>query len=175
MFGGTYGRELWRSDGTAIGTYMVKDINPGSSSTYAYEFASVGDSIYFWTSSALWKSDGTNAGTIKVFDLSSFGMTGYSSIRATDNGLLFWTAHTSNYGYEIWVSNGTFEGTNLLKDMNPSTGFASYTWAPYVVGSKIYFQANDGSGVAMYVEPCQMSASINVPLLVPSLTQGSRP
>jgi len=149
--GGTYGRELWRSDGTSIGTYMVKDINQGSDSIYTSEFISVEDNMYFWADSALWKSDGTNSGTIKVFDLSSFGMTGYSSIRATDNGLLFWTAHTSNYGYEIWVSNGTLEGTNLLKDMNPSTGYASYTWAPYVVGSKIYFQANDGSGVAMYV------------------------
>ena len=149
--GGTYGRELWRSDGTAIGTYMVKDINPGSSSTYTSEFASVGDTIYFWTSSAFWKSDGTNAGTTKVFDKSTFGMSTTTSIHATDNGLLFWVGHTTNYGFEIWVSNGTLEGTSLLKDMNPSTGYSSYTWAPYVVGSKIYFQANDGSGVAMYV------------------------
>jgi ELWxxDGT repeat protein len=26
---GIYGRELWRSDGTEDGTYLVKDINPG--------------------------------------------------------------------------------------------------------------------------------------------------
>ena len=29
----SFGRELWRSDGTTLGTYRVKDINPGSSSS----------------------------------------------------------------------------------------------------------------------------------------------
>ncbi|MEC8997233.1 MAG: ELWxxDGT repeat protein, partial [Candidatus Thermoplasmatota archaeon] len=28
--GNGYGRELWRSDGTEAGTYMVKDVNPGT-------------------------------------------------------------------------------------------------------------------------------------------------
>ena len=28
---GTYGYELWKTDGTEAGTVMVKDINPGSS------------------------------------------------------------------------------------------------------------------------------------------------
>ncbi len=30
---GVDGRELWRSDGTVSGTYMVRDINTGSSSS----------------------------------------------------------------------------------------------------------------------------------------------
>ena len=28
-----YGQELWRSDGTEVGTYMVKDINPGANAS----------------------------------------------------------------------------------------------------------------------------------------------
>src|SRR5262249_8117031 len=30
---GTHGRELWKSDGTAAGTVLVADINPGSASS----------------------------------------------------------------------------------------------------------------------------------------------
>ena len=33
---GTHGVELWRSDGTAGGTQMVKDINPGSNGSYPW-------------------------------------------------------------------------------------------------------------------------------------------
>ena len=31
---GVHGRELWKSDGTAAGTVLVKDINPGSIGSY---------------------------------------------------------------------------------------------------------------------------------------------
>jgi ELWxxDGT repeat protein len=31
---GTHGTELWKSNGTAAGTVMVKDINPGSAGSY---------------------------------------------------------------------------------------------------------------------------------------------
>ena len=31
---GVHGEELWKSDGTAAGTVLVKDINPGSAGSY---------------------------------------------------------------------------------------------------------------------------------------------
>ena len=33
-YDGTNGNELWESDGTAAGTVMVKDINPGADGSY---------------------------------------------------------------------------------------------------------------------------------------------
>jgi ELWxxDGT repeat protein len=33
---GVNGRELWKSDGTAAGTVLVKDINPGSATSQGY-------------------------------------------------------------------------------------------------------------------------------------------
>ncbi len=35
---GEHGFELWKSDGTAEGTIMVKDIYPGRGSSYSYNF-----------------------------------------------------------------------------------------------------------------------------------------
>ena len=34
----THGAELWRTDGTTAGTYIVKDIYPGSASGYASSY-----------------------------------------------------------------------------------------------------------------------------------------
>ena len=62
---GTHGAALWRSDGTARGTRMVKDINP-------YELTDVNGTLHFATLSdashvsELWRSDGTEAGTTVV-------------------------------------------------------------------------------------------------------------
>ena len=44
---GTNGYELWKSDGTTLGTVMVKDINPGSSSGSVSYITVVGDNLYF--------------------------------------------------------------------------------------------------------------------------------
>ena len=43
---GTNGAELWKSDGTASGTVMVKDINSVSSSSPA-DLTAVGNTLYF--------------------------------------------------------------------------------------------------------------------------------
>ena len=59
---GTNGDELWKSDGTASGTVMVKDIHSGSSSSSPYELAAVGNTLYFGANDGngdeLWKCDG---------------------------------------------------------------------------------------------------------------------
>ena len=44
---GINGAELWRSDGTAAGTIMLKDINTGSGDSYPREFTSLGGAVYF--------------------------------------------------------------------------------------------------------------------------------
>ena len=58
---GTNGTELWKSDGTASGTVMVKDINSGGSSD-PDELAFVGNTLYFQADDGtngveLWKSE----------------------------------------------------------------------------------------------------------------------
>src|SRR5699024_4407850 len=71
---GTGGQELWRSDGTADGTYLVKDIRRGDNGSSPDELTVVNDRLFFsaTTGSAgreLWTSDGTEDGTVMVRDI----------------------------------------------------------------------------------------------------------
>jgi ELWxxDGT repeat protein len=71
---GIHGNELWKTDGTAAGTMLVKDIEPGSDDgidSYRPEFANVNGTLFFAADVRtqgyeLWKSDGTAAGTVMV-------------------------------------------------------------------------------------------------------------
>ena len=73
------GTELWRSDGTQNGTFMIKDLREGGSpysgccGSYP-RLVPTGDTLYFegWNITAhaweLYQSDGTPEGTVQVED-----------------------------------------------------------------------------------------------------------
>lgn len=61
------GEELWKTDGTAAGTLLVKDINAGAgSSIFSSTTAIINGKMYFIANETLWVSDGTEAGTYCV-------------------------------------------------------------------------------------------------------------
>ncbi len=71
---GVAGVELWKSDGTAAGTVMVKDIYSGPFSSDVKYLTNVNGTVFFVANDGtngaeLWKSDGTAAGTVMVKDL----------------------------------------------------------------------------------------------------------
>ena len=119
---GTHGTELWKSDGTAAGTVLVKDIYPGSASSSPYDLTNVNGTLFFAADDGthgyqLWKSDGTAAGTVLVKD---FNYPNWWSAPAglTDvNGTLFFSADDGTHGYELWKSDGTSAGTVLVSDL----------------------------------------------------------
>lgn len=133
---GLSGRELWKSDGTAAGTVMVKDINPGPGSSDLRHLTNCGGKLLFSANdgvhgSELWKSDGTTAGTILVSDIlpgdegSSPGnadgerMVGDPSPFIAMNGKLYfkayWKVEDGGYYAGLWRSDGTAAGTKLLR------------------------------------------------------------
>jgi ELWxxDGT repeat protein len=139
---GINGTELWRSDGTTVGTYLVKDLYVGSTNNSAIgSYAVVNNILYFTTNggTTLWRSDGTNAGTIA---LKSFTV---ASNLCAYNGNLYFAGDENNSGQELWKSNGTTAGTVLLKDINGAFG-ASLPCNFHATGNALYFSAltNDG-------------------------------
>ncbi len=70
----TSGYEPWITDGTAAGTYLVKDINPGTGNSDPFGFGHVGGKTIFdagepTRGAELWVSDGTSAGTTLLKEL----------------------------------------------------------------------------------------------------------
>lgn len=117
---GVHGTELWKSDGTAEGTILLKDIIIGSSHSFPMELTLVKDLLFFtaWdgvnTGRELWRTDGTPAGTRMVKDFLS-GAEDEGPIQLTElNGILYFLATNGN-GRELWRSDGTEIGTYVVK------------------------------------------------------------
>jgi ELWxxDGT repeat protein len=75
---GTTGNELWVSDGTDPGTYLVMDINPGiNGSYYSGNGIVYANKFYFNADNGvngteLWASDGTAPGTSMIKDINAW-------------------------------------------------------------------------------------------------------
>jgi len=152
---GVNGRELWKSDGTATGTVLIKDINLGIKGSNPRNLTTVNGICFFYADNGsngleLWKSDGTAAGTVLVKDINP-GQTGSETTRVYGvgndainvNGTLFFVANTSSNGYELWKSDGTTNGTVLIKDIIAGTTGSDPRNLINLNGA-CYFYANNG-------------------------------
>ena len=145
-----HGRELWRSDGTAQGTYLLKDIRPGEDSSYAEAFTAAenGLAVYFRADDGLhgqelWKTDGTAAGTVLVKDINPGTNDAYpEELTALGNTLFFAAAAGEAYELELWMSDGSTAGTKRVQDINPSGSDSPYSLTS--MGGILYFAATDG-------------------------------
>ncbi len=141
---GANGEEVWRSDGTATGTYLIKDVTPEDevfrwflTKSNQHVFLSAHDGIHGWE---LWKTDGTQKGTTLVKDIKNQGDS--DPYHLTDvQGHLFFSAVGNYGGEELWKSDGTAHGTKMVKDLNDS-GKSSYPFQFSPQGKQIFFTAN---------------------------------
>lgn len=152
---GAHGAELWISDGTAAGTTLVKDINPGSAGSNPSNLITVGSTLFFTASDGasgveLWKSDGTAAGTVLVKDINPGTIGSNPGYLTGVNGTLFFRASDGASGAELWKSDGTAAGTVLVKDINPGSADSGPSNLANVNGT-LFFRATDGaSGVELW-------------------------
>ncbi|MBL9182814.1 MAG: M36 family metallopeptidase [Verrucomicrobiaceae bacterium] len=180
------GTELWKTDGTAAGTVMVKDINPGAVSSSPQNLIVVGGVLYFsaigsgGTDRELWRSDGTSAGTVRVKDIFPGTSASNPSNMVDFNGTLFFAAADSGAnGTELWKSDGTDAGTVLVSNINTAANSSSSPANLTVVGSTLYFTANgsaasglelwktDGTGAGtMLVKDINPGAATSSPFLL---------
>ena len=146
---GINGMQLWKSDGTAANTALLKSLAPNIPSSYNYRFVvpkiaqldntnlitlPIDDS----NSTAIWKTDGTALNTQKVLNIveSDFYLGDFTKFQ---NKLFFSASETAN-GIELWQTDGTAAGTNRFLDIYPGSGSSSPTNL-YTFNNLLFFRA----------------------------------
>jgi len=128
-----FGEELWVTDGTAAGTQLLSDINPGYQGSDPAEFVSLpsGDVLFVATTPSsgreLWRTDGTAAGTVLVKDvLPGASGSGPAELTAVGSFVAFF-ADDGVHGIEPWRTDGTAGGTTMIADVNVTGGISNGT------------------------------------------------
>src|SRR5688572_21173896 len=126
MVDGSIGDELWKTDGTAAGTVLVKDINLGSPSSSPSNFFNFNGKLLLSATDGtngteLWISDGTAAGTVMVKDINPGSVSSSPSGFTLLAGKAYFAATDAATGRELWVTDGTALGTLPVADINPLT------------------------------------------------------
>ena len=97
------GAELWKTDGTAAGTSMVKDIRSGTTSSYPGPFFVFNDEVHFEIDMGLngidiWKTNGTSSGTVKATNTVCYNVNCYFSKPIEYNGSFYAAGYWNNQG-----------------------------------------------------------------------------
>jgi ELWxxDGT repeat protein len=124
---GQHGLELWRSDGTAIGTSLVRDIHPSGDGFNAFSepfFCPSEHGLLFVADDGIngkvpWVTDGSAGGTNMIRDLTAPPTRGQEppQLLVTDGSrVVFLVDRPRGTPDELWVSDGSEAGTVKLTD-----------------------------------------------------------
>jgi len=145
---GVHGSELYRTDLTAAGTWMVKDICVGicSGAPLVPQRMVVQQNLLYFAADdgllglELWRTDGTPAGTSLVADIAPGSQGSYPTSLLSFGTELLFRATTFDEGAELWKTDGTSAGTLLIKDVYPGPD-SSYASPEGVLGSLVLLSA----------------------------------
>jgi len=175
------GYELWRTDGTEIGTYIVKDINPGINGAFQVDISAnltnINGVLYFSANDGvngyeLWKSDGTESGTVLVKNIANSSSNSSPNSFTLLNSDIIFVCDDGINGKELWKTDGTEVGTILLKDINSGS---DGSLPKYLINfnNKVYFEAFDAvNGTELWMTDGTLSNTVLQNDLYPGAISG---
>ena len=136
--------ELWKSDGTAAGTVIVADINPGDGGSWPYSFTVVGSMLFFTA------DDGTNGDELWQFDTTSavggsnpkmvFDRNEAVGTPTVVGSTLLFRGTSGSAGYELIMYDtsrvASASNPGMVKDFNVGSGNSSFNFSS--IGATAY-------------------------------------
>ena len=157
--------ELWKTDGTTVGTVKVKEINSDiTEGSIPQHFIDADGTLYFWAfdgvDSGLWKSDGTEAGTVLIKEFTSvfpsgtgFNDPGYTQVTYEpgigEGGIYYFTFFNIyadgvlTYEHELWRTDGTEAGTFRLLHYEATQNGVANIGPQIALNGNVFFGAYD--------------------------------
>ncbi len=135
--------ELWTTDGTRAGTFVLKDIAAGPEASHPGRLVKHQGRIFFDADDGvhgreLWVSDGSGSGTHMVRDLAPGpGSSNPTAIGGVGDEMFFRTSFPDRQGFEgleFWRTDGTASGTRFVSPMAPQDELSAAA-----LGSDLYF------------------------------------
>jgi ELWxxDGT repeat protein len=144
------GQEIWSSDGSPAGTFLLRDAVPGSGSGAGGWTLGFGNRVYYPGSNGLWATDGTVAGTALAIPLSGTVSTPVAAL-----GAFFFVRNGA-----LWRSDGTAAGTTQISTgvavgshpLVVGEGFVWFLGSTAATGSEIWRSDGTANGTALYAE-----------------------
>ena len=119
-----HGSELWVSDGTEAGTYLLLDYEPGVSNgiNNLRDTTVVNGTLYFEENGELWSTDGTIEGTLKIIDLpedvdGDLMTFNNEIVMRGSRSLWFWDLENSSLNELSLTGLSDFEELTIFKDL----------------------------------------------------------
>lgn len=134
---------VWKSDGSADGTRLVKDFGENTLAMRGWEgmTAQTNNGVLLFSVQAtdkswqLWRTDGNGTSTYKLADMDPTTGTGIQGIHGVGDTLAL--VGQDAQGQRIWITDGTRVGTRAMQRTNQNGDSAPQIWG-YAEG-KLYF------------------------------------
>ncbi len=141
---GKNGDELWKSDGTANGTIMVKNIGFEQFRSKPKALTVFKNMIFFTANdekhgNELWKSDGTELGTVLLKDINSGLNSSQPTHLTASKDHLYFIVQDSKNKCALWSTDGSSNNTKEIENLGANHSISkliSISEGIYVLGKK---------------------------------------
>ncbi len=135
------------SDGTKDGTKKLKTFSSDPSAWFYFlSHSNISEQKFFFflfenNKSSLWVTDGKTESTIKISPSDLEGM--YYNQESSYSDRLYFSNFDTIKGEDIWVSDGTLEGTKFVKNISASGEKSKINFTSVIVNEKVLFIHED--------------------------------